>query len=121
MQALALSAVSPVHARSSSATPLTITGTGTAAGWALYAALLEPTVQRLELTNLASSHDVGPIYLNVRRYLDIPEALALAAELAPLRLDLLPDDVSAAAFAAETAEQLGWGEGRVEVFTESVP
>jgi hypothetical protein len=46
---------------------------------ALYAALFEPSVRRLELNELPASHMEGPDYLNVLRVLDIPQALGIAA------------------------------------------
>ncbi|MFV0443202.1 MAG: alpha/beta hydrolase [Planctomycetaceae bacterium] len=99
--------------------PVTLVGRGAAAGWALYTAILDPDIDTLKLVDLPSSHDVGPIYLNVRRYFDIPEALAWAAEHCQLQLELKPDDVAAAAFVTETAEALGWDADRVEVYTET--
>jgi len=47
---------------------------------ALYASLFEPNITRLDLHGLPSSHDQGPAYLNVLRFLDIPTATVLAAE-----------------------------------------
>jgi hypothetical protein len=55
------------------------------AGIALYATLFEPEVARLDLWNLPASHKDGPIFLNVRKYLDVPQALALASPR-PIRL-----------------------------------
>jgi Prolyl oligopeptidase family len=48
------------------------------AGIVLYAALFEPDVVRLDLWHPPASHRQGPIFLNVRRSLDMPQALALA-------------------------------------------
>jgi hypothetical protein len=45
---------------------------------ALYASLYEPDVTGLRLSKLPVSHREGPDYLNVMKYLDIPEALELA-------------------------------------------
>jgi hypothetical protein len=47
---------------------------------ALYAALFEPAIRDLELSDLPNSHAAGPDYLNVLQLLDIPQALALAGE-----------------------------------------
>jgi hypothetical protein len=44
----------------------------------LYAAIFEPTVARVDLWHPPASHHEGPIFLNVRRHLDMPQALALA-------------------------------------------
>jgi hypothetical protein len=66
-------------------------GKGDMAGVALYAALFEPEVSQLDLWNLPISHRQGPTFLNVRRILDAPQAVALA--LTPTRkIDLhVPD------------------------------
>ena len=96
-----------------SATPLTVTGQRDAAGWALYAALLEPNVQQLDLVHPPRSHDRGPIYLNVLRYFDIPQAVALAAEQRPVALTLDAQSAGLGDFARATARQLGWGADRV--------
>jgi hypothetical protein len=59
--------------------PLALAGEGETAGLALYAGLFEPAVASFDLWNLPSSHREGPIFLNVLRYLDAPQAVALAA------------------------------------------
>ena len=45
---------------------------------ALYAAVFEPTVAALDLWHLPASHARGPTFLNVLKYLDTPQAVALA-------------------------------------------
>ncbi len=57
-----------------------LTGEGPAAGLVLYAALFEPEVHRIQLGNLPASHARGPTFLNVRRYFDMPQAVALALD-----------------------------------------
>ena len=49
---------------------------GEMAALALYAAIFEPAVARLELEGLPASHREGPALLGVQRTLDIPQALA---------------------------------------------
>jgi hypothetical protein len=56
---------------------LWLAGKGDMAGIALYAGIFEPGVARLQLTQLPPSHRQGPTFLNVRRVLDTPQALAL--------------------------------------------
>ena len=51
----------------------------------LYASLYLPSVTRLDLHDLPASHMQGPAYLNVLRHLDLPQAVALAAERRPRR------------------------------------
>jgi hypothetical protein len=58
--------------------PIWLQGDREMAGIVLYAALFEPDVARLDLWHLPYSHRQGPTFLNVRRYLDIPQAVALA-------------------------------------------
>jgi dienelactone hydrolase len=58
--------------------PLWLQGKGEMAGVALYAALFEPDVARLDLWHPPASHRQGPTFLNVRRILDVPQAVALA-------------------------------------------
>jgi hypothetical protein len=58
--------------------PLWLQGRRDMAGIVLYAALFEPDVARLDLWHPPASHSQGPTLLNVRRILDMPQALALA-------------------------------------------
>jgi hypothetical protein len=58
--------------------PLTLKGKGEMASLALYAALFEPSVTALDLSNPPGSHRQGPTFLNVLTILDVPQALALA-------------------------------------------
>lgn len=66
--------------------PLEIEAQDTPGVDALYASLFEPGVEGLDLRDIPSSHMDGPDYLNVLKYLDIPEAAAMAAEHCSLRL-----------------------------------
>ncbi|HEY5311870.1 MAG TPA: hypothetical protein VIK18_05100, partial [Pirellulales bacterium] len=66
--------------------PVTIVGSGESAAMALYASLFEPPVDRLVFTKLPRSHRDGPNFLNILRFLDMPQAVALAAERSPLVL-----------------------------------
>jgi hypothetical protein len=59
-------------------TKLWLQGSGDMAGVVLYAALFEPDVARLDLWHPPATHRQGPIFLNVRRVLDMPQAVALA-------------------------------------------
>ncbi len=58
--------------------PLWLQGKGNMAGIVLYAAIFEPDIPRLDLWELPSSHKIGPVLLNVRKTLEISQALALA-------------------------------------------
>jgi hypothetical protein len=57
---------------------LWLQGKNDMAGIALYASLFEPDVVRLDLWHPPASHRQGPIFLNVLRVLDMPQAIALA-------------------------------------------
>jgi hypothetical protein len=76
--------------------PLWLQGKGDMAGIVLYASLFEPDVKTLDLWHLPASHRSGPIFLNVRRLLDTPQAVALALPRA-VRL-YVKDDAEAKAW-----------------------
>jgi len=59
-------------------TTLTLQGERESAGIALYAGLDEPDVAAFDLWHLPKTHREAPIFLNVLRVLDAPQALALA-------------------------------------------
>ena len=56
-----------------------LSGTNDLAGVALYASLFEKTVTELTLHEPTTTHKEGPIFLNVLKILDMPQALALSA------------------------------------------
>ncbi len=87
-------------------TPLWLQSDGAMAGVALYASLFEPAVTRLDLHDLPKSHRDGPFLLNVRRYLDLPQAVAMAAERSKVVI-YQPDD-KGWEYPSEVAEKLGW-------------
>jgi cephalosporin-C deacetylase-like acetyl esterase len=64
----------------------TVIGKGQAGILAAYAALFEPSIKEVIIVDPPASHQDGPIFLNVMRVLDIPEALGL---LAPRPLTLV--------------------------------
>ncbi|MCX8089529.1 MAG: acetylxylan esterase [Verrucomicrobiae bacterium] len=81
-------AVTAAHqATGAEALTLTLRARGTMGVNALYAALFEPSVRRLELARLPASHREGPDYLNVLKILDISQALELARARAEVRVD----------------------------------
>jgi hypothetical protein len=59
-------------------TKLTLHGNGESGVLALYAGLFEPAVTGFDLWHPPASHQKGPTFLNVLKYLDIPQAVALA-------------------------------------------
>ncbi len=56
-----------------------VVGRGQAGILAAYAALFEPSIKEVVIIDPPTSHKNGPIFLNVLRVLDIPEALGLLA------------------------------------------
>ncbi len=78
---------------------------------ALYASLFADGVGAIELIAPPVSHQTGPDYLNVLRFLDVPQAVALAAEKRPVKfLRSNPEDWT---WAAQTARRLGWPAGHL--------
>jgi cephalosporin-C deacetylase-like acetyl esterase len=61
-----------------------VLGKGISGAIGLYAAILDPRVHQVMLMDPPSSHREGPIFLNIMRHTDLPEAAAL---LAPRRLN----------------------------------
>jgi hypothetical protein len=61
-----------------------VAGRGISGALGLYAAILDSTIHQVMLIEPPSSHAEGPIFLNVMRHTDLPEAAAL---LAPRRLN----------------------------------
>jgi hypothetical protein len=86
--------------------PLELQGKKNMAGLVLYASLFEPDIVRLDLWNLPSSHSDGPTFLNVLRYLDMPQAVAMATERSRVRL--YQKDDSGWQFPKAVAKQLSW-------------
>lgn len=87
--------------------PRWLQGKRTAAGVALYAALFEPAVARLDLWDLPTTHADGPTFLNVRTILDVPQAVAMAAPR-PVNLYVEKDaDRAAWEWPSRLAERLG--------------
>jgi acetyl esterase/lipase len=93
--------------------PLWLQGKGEMAGIALYASLFEPDVVRLDLWHPPASHAQGPTFLNVRRILDMPQALALAF---PHKVRLyVKDDVEAKAWEWPLRLQKALGEDYLQI------
>jgi dienelactone hydrolase len=86
---------------------------GDMAGVALYASLFDPQITRLHLMDLPATHRDGPIFLNVLRCLDVPQAVALAAERTSVVFS--GRNKSVPQFAASVAENLGWDRQRIRV------
>jgi dienelactone hydrolase len=94
-------------------TPLWLQGHRQMAGVALYASLFEPDVVRLDLHQLPISHRDGPYLWNVRRVIDTPQAVALAADRS--QVVLYHENAEAWQYPQQVAEALGWDKKRVQV------
>jgi hypothetical protein len=66
--------------------PLWLQAEGHLACDALYASLFEDRIAKLDLWNLPASHRNGPDYLNVLRFVDVPQAVAMATERSAVQL-----------------------------------
>ncbi len=95
-----------------------ITGGGSLGTVALYAGIFEPDTAGLELGpwDVPLSHRDGPDFLNVLRVLDIPQAVALAAENAKVQLDL-PRSAAGWDYPKAVARILGWPSDRLFIGT----
>jgi hypothetical protein len=60
-------------------TRIMVMGQGISAALGLYAAILDPAIAQVMLVNPPTTHADGPIFLNVLRYTDLPEAAGLVA------------------------------------------
>lgn len=95
-----------------SSPPLVLQGERQAAAIALYASLFESDVERLDLESLPVTHREGPIFLNVRRYLDVPEAVAMALERSEV---VLHQRDAGWEFPKAVAKALDWSRRRLEI------
>jgi hypothetical protein len=93
--------------------PTWLQGKRDLAGIVLYASLFEPDIARLDLWHPPASHDQGPILLNVRKVLDMPQAMALAF---PRKLRLyVKDDEEARAWEWPLQLQKALGEEYLQI------
>ena len=92
---------------------LWLQSSGVMAGNTLYASLFEPKIHRLDLHRLPSSHRDGPHYLNVLRFLDIPQAAAMAAENSQLRI--YAEEKKPWEYLTKVGEVLEWDKKQVQV------
>ncbi len=98
-------------------TPIQLQGKKNMAGIVLYASVFEPDIARLDLWDLPNSHRDGPTFLNVLRYLDMPQAVAMAAEHSRVRL--YQKDGSGWQFPEDVAKKLDWSQKQFQVLTVS--
>ena len=92
---------------------LWIQSNGIMAGNALYAALFERNITRLDLHGLKASHRDGPELLNVLRFTDVPQVAAMVAERSKLRI--YSDSPAEWDFVVKTAEMMKLPEEQIEI------
>ena len=80
------------------AAPVTVLGGGVSGALGLYAAILNPAIEHVVLIEPPATHAEGPIFLNVLRYTDLPEAAAL---IAPRRLTFYAHEPAAYEYARQ--------------------
>jgi hypothetical protein len=80
---------------------------------AIYASLFIPGVKKVVLFRPTTTHQYGPIYLNVLRHLDVPQAVAMAAENAAIEIH--GSEPETWAYPLAVAKALGWGDKRITV------
>lgn len=93
--------------------PLWLQGERVMAGVALYASLFEPDIARLDLHSPPLSHRDGPILLNVSRYLDLPQTVAMAAENS--QVVIYQPDEQGWEWPVAVAKKLGWDKKQVQL------
>jgi cephalosporin-C deacetylase-like acetyl esterase len=96
--------------------PLRISADREMAGIVLYAALFEPAVEQLDLTELSPSHRNGPDFFNVLRILDVPQAVAMVAEDSHVQIH--QDTNNGWEYPRAVAEKLGW-KNQLEIMSAS--
>ena len=99
--------------------PLWMQGEKTMAGITLYASLFVNDVRRIDLPPLPTSHRNGPIYLNVLRFLDIPQAIAMAAERSAVRI--YQAKAGGWKYPRQVAESLKWDKKQLAIRVLGAP
>ena len=97
--------------------PMILAGMAKMAGITLYASLFEPDITRLDLGHLPITHHDGPTFLNVMRYLDIPQAVAMAAERSQVRL--VQECDLGWQFPQAIAEKFDWPDDKFKIYIVS--
>ena len=93
--------------------PLWLSSSRQMAGVTMYASLFEPHIGQLDMSDLPPNHRGGPYLLNVNRYLDMPQAVAMAAERSRVVLSHAnPADWD---YAKSVTETLGWESDRLQI------
>jgi len=97
--------------------PLYLQAKANMAGIVLYAPLFEENIEGLFLTDLPQSHRQGPCLLNVLRYLDMPQAVAMAASRS--RVSIFNSTCDNWRFAVGVAKAMPWPPNRLQIYETS--
>jgi dienelactone hydrolase len=96
------------------ASPLWLQAKGNLGILTVYASLFEPPAKRLDLHAMPLTHQGdGPALLNVLRFLDVPQALAMCAERS--QTVLYRDGNAGLDFPVGTAKALGWPAKQIQI------
>lgn len=96
---------------------MTVEAAGPMAGNALYASLfLEDPVEGLVLHDLPSTHREGPYYLNILKFMNVPQALAMGADRGQVVLAGESDDWE---FPQAVGKAVGWPAERLSFKSEN--
>lgn len=96
-------------------TPLWLQSERLMAGNVLYASLFEPGITRLDLWSMPSSQHEGPIYLNVLRFLDVPQGVAMAGEKSKVRLYAPGSDEPYWSYPQQIGSLLKWDDKQLQI------
>ena len=99
--------------KSFASVPLYLQAKANMAGIVLYSPLFEESIEGLLLTDLPQSHQQGPCFLNVLRYLDMPQAVAMAASRS--RVSIFNSDADNWRFAVGVAKAMGWPTNQLQI------
>jgi dienelactone hydrolase len=98
-------------------TPVWLQAEREMSGLALYAALFEPRIKRLDLYDLPMTHRDGPILFNVERILDLPQAVALVTEKSQVVLYRPGEEAERTKefeYSRAVQEKLGWDKKQLQ-------
>jgi len=105
-------------------TPVWLQAEREMSGIALYAALFEPRIKRLDLYDLPTTHRDGPILFNVERILDLPQTVAMVAEKSQVILYRPGEEAERAKgfeYSRAVQEKLGWDKKQLQFRTTEKP
>ncbi len=97
--------------------PLRITSENEMAVNVLYASLFESNIKKITLAYPSKSHQNGSIYLNVLRYLDIPQAATMAASRT--KVEVKQKKLGGWEYPKQVGKALGWKQGQFEEYLYS--